>query len=90
MVNKTLSEYKKELDELKNDMKENVKNMMTNMSDMNEIEGKSVSIKDTSFQFQQDAKNLENKMRRQAFRNKMILFIVIACLLGIIIYMFLK
>ena len=79
-----------QINDAKNDMKENVKNMMTNMSDMNEIEGKSVSIKDTSFQFQQDAKNLENKMRRQAFRNKMILFIVIACLLGIIIYMFLK
>lgn len=79
-----------QINDVKNDMKENVKNMMTNMSDMNEIEGKSVSIKDTSFQFQQDAKNLENKMRRQAFRNKMILFIVIACLLGIIIYMFLK
>ena len=79
-----------QINDVKNDMKENVKNMMTNMSDMNEIEGKSVSIKDTSFQFQQDAKNLENKMRRQAFRNKMILFIVIAYLLGIIIYMFLK
>ena len=79
-----------QINDVKNDMKNNVKNMMTNMSDMNEIEGKSVSIKDTSFQFQQDAKNLENKMRRQAFRNKMILFIVIACLLGIIISIFLK
>ena len=64
-----------QINDVKNDMKENVKNMMNNMSDMNEIEGKSVSIKDTSFQFQRDSKNLENKMKKAAVRNKVILFI---------------
>ena len=55
-----------QINDVKNDMKNNVKNMMTNMQDMNEIEGKSVSIKDTSFQFQKDSKSLENRMRRAA------------------------
>ena len=71
-------------------MKENVKNMMTNMQDMNEIEGKSVKIKDTSIQFQRDSKNLENKLKRIAFRNKIILFGVVAILLCIICYAFFK
>ena len=79
-----------QINDVKNDMKENVKNMMTNMQDMNEIEGKSVSIKDTSFQFQRDSKNLENKMKRIALRNKIILFGVVAILIGIICYAFYK
>ena len=58
-----------QINDVKNDMKENVKNMMTNMQDMNEIEGKSVSLKDTSYQFQKDAKSLENKMKKAAFRS---------------------
>ena len=79
-----------QINDVKNDMKNNVKNMMTNMQDMNEIEGKSVSIKDTSFQFQKDSKSLENRMRRAAFRNKILLFIAVALILAIIIYVFLK
>ena len=79
-----------QINDVKNDMQNNVKNMMTNMQDMNEIEGKSVSIKDTSFQFQKDSKSLENKMRRAAFRNKVLLFIAVVVVLGVIAYAFLK
>ena len=35
-------------------MKQNVKNMITNINDINEMEGKSVAIKDTSFQFRRN------------------------------------
>ena len=79
-----------QINDVKNDMKENVKNMMNNMSDMNEIEGKSVSIKDTSFQFQRDSKNLENKMKKAAVRNKVILFITFTALLALVIYILVK
>ena len=79
-----------QINDVKNDMKENVKNMMNNMSDMNEIEGKSVSIKDTSFQFQRDSKNLENKMKKAAVRNKVILFITFTVLLALVIYILVK
>ena len=79
-----------QINDVKNDMKENVKNMMNNMNNMNEIEGKSVSIKDTSFQFQRDSKNLENKMKKAAVRNKVILFITFTALLTLVIYILVK
>ena len=78
------------INDVKNDMKENVKNMMNNMNDMNEIEGKSVSIKDTSRQFRRDSKDLENKMRRAALRNKIIIGIVIVAIVGFVAYKLLK
>ena len=78
------------INDVKNDMKENVKNMMNNMNDMNEIEGKSVSIKDTSLQFRRDSKDLENKMRKAALRNKIIIGIVIVAIVGFVAYKLLK
>jgi len=75
-----------QINEVKNDMKENVKSLMNNMQDINEIEGKSIIIKDTSYQFQKDSKNLENKMKRASCRNKIILFICVTILLSFIIY----
>ena len=78
------------INDVKNDMKENVKNMMNNMNDMNEIEGKSVSIKDTSLQVRRDSKDLENKMRRAALRNKIIIGIVIVAIVGFVAYKLLK
>ena len=77
------------INDVKNNMKENVKNMMTNMQDMNEIEGKSVSIKDTSLRFRQDSKGLENKMRRNFYRN-LIILICFVIVLVIIIYLLIK
>ena len=85
-----ISMINSQINDVKNDMKENVKNMMNNMHDMNEIEGKSVSIKDTSFQFQKDAKSLEKKMKRDACRNKIILFVTVTGLLSLIVYLLLK
>ena len=79
-----------QIDDVKNDMKQNVKNMMTNMNDMNEIEGKSVSIKDSSFEFQKNSKILENKMKRKNCISRFLLFIIIGFMTGIIIYILLK
>jgi hypothetical protein len=69
-----------------NDMKNNVKNMITNINDINEIENKSVAIKDTSFQFRRDSLALEKKMRRNVWRNRILLTIVVVFLIAIIIY----
>ena len=69
-----------------NNMKNNVKNMITNIQDINEIENKSVAIKDTSFQFRKDSLALEKKMRRNALRNKIILTIVVILILALFIY----
>jgi hypothetical protein len=78
------------INDVKNNMKQNVKNMINNMQDMNEIEGKSVSIKDTSFQFQKDSRELEKKMRRAALRNKIIIGVVIIAIAGLAIYALMK
>ena len=74
------------INDVKNNMKENVKNMMNNMTDMSGIESKSVSIKDTSFNFQKDAKDLENKMKRIRWRNRIILGVVVLTIVGLIVY----
>ena len=78
------------INDVKNNMKQNVKNMINTMQDMNEIEGKSVSIKDTSFQFQKDSRELEKKMRRAALRNKIIIGVVIIAVAGLAIYALMK
>ena len=64
--------------------------MKTNMQDMNEIEGKAVNIKDSSFQFQRDSKNLENKMRRINCRNRILLFVLISALWCYLLYIFMR
>jgi len=73
-----------------NDMKNNVKNMITNIQDINEIENKSVAIKDTSFKFRRDSLALEKKMKKNALRNKIILVIAVVLLLSLIIYYMVK
>jgi hypothetical protein len=87
---KKISAINSQINDVKNDMKENVKNMITNMQDMNEIEGKAVNIKDSSFQFQRDSKNLENKMSRINCRNRILVFVVISFLWIIILYILIK
>ena len=79
-----------QINDVKNDIKENNKNMMNNMSDMNQIEGKSVSIKDTSFQFQRDWKNKIWINEKDAVRNKIALFITFTALLMLVIYILVK
>ena len=73
-----------------NDMKNNVKNMITNIQDINEIENKSVAIKDTSFQFRRDSMALKKKKKKNARRNKIILAIAVILLVIIIIYYMVK
>ena len=73
-----------------NEMKNNVKNMITNIQDINEIENKSVAIKDTSFQFRRDSLALENKMKKNARRNKIILVIAVIIVISLIIYYMVK
>jgi len=79
-----------QINDVKNDMKENAKNIMTNISDISDIGGKSVSIKDTSFQFQKDTKSVENKMKRQALWNKILTYVLVGGLLACTLYIFFK
>ena len=79
-----------QINDVKNDMKENVKNMITNIQDINEMEGKSVAIKDSSFQFRRDSLSLEKKMKRNVLRNRIILIVSVVLVLILIFYIFIK
>lgn len=78
------------INDVKNDMAANVKNMMNNVQDMNEMEGKAVSIKDASFQFRRNSKALEYKMKKNVIRNRIILIVSITLALGLIAYLIFK
>ena len=71
---------------VQNDLKNNVKNMVVNIQDINEMENKSSVIKDASFQFRKDSLALEKKMKKNYFRSKIILTIVIVTVLALFIY----
>lgn len=79
-----------QINDVKNDMAVNVKNMISNAQAMNEIEGKSVKIKDTSFEFSKNSRALEGKMRKNMIRNRIILVVAVACVIGLIIYLIVK
>jgi len=61
-----------QLIDIKKDVKLSVKNIINNVNDMREIDTKSAQIKDTSFKFQQDAANLERKMKCRKYLMKSI------------------
>ena len=67
-------------------MKKNVKKIITNIHDINEMENKAIAIKNTSIQFRNDSLALEKKKKKNAFRNKIILTIVIIIVLALFIY----
>ena len=71
---------------VQNDMKNNVKNMVVNIQDINEMENKSNVIKDASFQFRKDSLALEKKMKKNNLRSKIILTIVVVIVLALFIY----
>ncbi len=67
-----------QLNDIKKDVKLSVKNMINNVNDMREIDTKSAQIKDTSFKFQQDAANLERKMKCRKYLMKSIFYSLLA------------
>ena len=76
-----------QISEATNDMKKNVENMMNNVSEMSEIEGKSVSIRNASEQFMQSSKNLERKMRCDSLKNRFVIGFVVVIVLIIFGYL---
>ena len=62
---------------VQNDMKNNVKNMVVNIQDINEMENKSSVIKDASFQFRKDSLALEKKMKKYLLNWMTILMVAI-------------
>ena len=64
--------------------------MINNMQDINEIEGKSLNIKDSSYEFNKGSKILNKKMENEEYRNKIITFISVTSFIIAIIYILIK
>ena len=84
--NNKIQVINEQIKSVQNDMKNNVKNMMGNINDINEIENKSVVIKDSSFKFRSDSLALEKKMKRKAWKNRIILIAIVVIDLALFIY----
>lgn len=79
-----------QLNDIKKDVKLSVKNMINNVNDMREIDTKSAQIKDTSFKFQQDAANLERRLKCRKYLMKSVLYSIIAIPVIYVLYKMFK
>ena len=79
-----------EINDIHSNMKKSVKNMITNVNEMQDLDNKSSKIKDTSYQFQKDSAALEKKIRFQKLIRKIIVFSILFLFLFIILYLIFK
>ena len=77
-----------QINEIKKDVKSSLNNMISNISEMQELDNKSLKIKEQSYKFQQDSLNLERKLKWQNLRNKIILAVVILFIILVIFVLF--
>ena len=77
-----LSLLNNEINDIQNDVKQSMKNIIGNVNEMQELDEKSSKIKDISFQFQKDASILQRKVR---CRKILYITIIISIILVIII-----
>jgi len=79
-----------EINEIHNNMKEGVKNLITNINEMNELDEKSGKIKDTSLQFQKDSAGLEENMKFRKLIFKVLIYSISIFIFTIILYFIFK
>ena len=79
-----------EIKDIHTNMKKSVKNMITNVNDMHDLDEKSSKIKDSSYQFQKDSAALERKLRYRKLIRKLIVFSILSIIVLIILYLIFK
>ena len=79
-----------QINDIKKDVKLSVKNMINNVSEMQEIDSKSAQIKDTSYKFQQDAANLERNLRFRKYLMKGVFYSLIGIPIIYVLYKIFK
>ena len=79
-----------EINDIQTNMKESVKNMITNVSEMRDLDDKSSKIKDSSYQFQKDSAYLEREIKYKKLIRKVILYGVLSLILIILLYLLFK
>ena len=71
-------------------MKQSVKNMITNVNDMRDLDNKSSKIKDSSYQFQKDSAYLEKEIKYKKLLRKIIIYSVLSIILLFLLYLIFK
>ena len=79
-----------ELNDIQDNVKESMKNILTNVNDMQDLDDKSAKIKDISEQFQKDSYMLEKKLRKRKCIHRILLICFLMMILGVIFYFIFK
>ncbi len=79
-----------QINDIQKDVKLSVKNMITNVNDMQLLDTKSAQIKDTSFKFKQDSVYLERKMKCRQYTTRFFFFGILALIIIYTIYTIFK
>ena len=76
-----------EIGEIKNSMKVNVQNMISNVNEMQDLDSKSSRIKDVSLEFKKNAIELEQKAKWNKYKMKIIIAMTVLLVLGFVIFL---
>ena len=79
-----------EINDIHTNVKETVKNMITNVNEMHDLDDKSSKIKNSSYQFQKDSEILEKKIKNRKLTRKLIIYCIFAMILIFIFYLLFK
>ena len=85
-----LSLINNELNDIQDNVKESMKNILTNVNEMQDLDDKSAKIKDISIQFQKDSTLLERKLRYRKYIQRGLIFCFAIVVLLVILYFILK
>ncbi len=85
-----LSLLSNELNDIQNNVKESMKNIINNVSEMQDLDDKSEKIKDVSFKFQKDSSMLERKVRYRKYLHRAMIICILIIIVIIILYLIFK
>ena len=85
-----LSLINSELNDIQDNVKESMRNILTNVNDMQDIDDKSSKIKDLSDQFQKDSSVLERKLRYRKYIHRALIICCAVVILIVILFFIFK
>ena len=81
-----LSLINNELNDIQDNVKESMKNILTNVNEMQDLDDKSAKIRDISDKFQKDSTILERKLRYRKYMHRALIIGFAVIVLGVILY----
>ena len=88
--NSKLKLISNELNDIQNNVKESVKNIINNVTEMQDLDDKSGQIKDISFKFKNDSTILERKVKYRKILHKAMLVCILSIIIIIVLYFIFK